>query len=41
MTSSPVRPDGHPLRVLCESLLSRLDDLSDVVTDDIRREIPS
>ncbi|MFI6623375.1 PucR family transcriptional regulator [Streptomyces sp. NPDC050528] len=41
MTSTPVRPDGHPLRVLCESLLARLDDLSDVVTDDIRRELPS
>jgi len=41
VTSSPVRPDGHPLRVLCESVLSRLDELSDVVTDDIRRELPS
>ncbi|WP_406120524.1 hypothetical protein [Streptomyces sp. NBC_00989] len=41
MTSSPVRPDGHPLRELCESLLSRIEELSIGVTDDIRREIPS
>lgn len=27
--------------MLCESLLSRLDELSDVVTDDLRRELPS
>ena len=40
-TPAPVRPDGHPLRALCESLLARLDELSEVVTDDIRREIPS
>ncbi|MGW1208645.1 hypothetical protein ACWD5F_03300 [Streptomyces sp. NPDC002499] len=41
MTSSAVRPAGHPLRELCESLLSRLEELSVGVTDDIRREIPS
>ncbi|WP_416965025.1 hypothetical protein [Streptomyces sp. Agncl-13] len=41
MTSSPVRPAGHPLRELCESLLSRIEELSIAVTDDIRREIPS
>jgi hypothetical protein len=41
VTSSPVRPDGHPLRVLCESVLSRIEELSVVVTDDIRRELPS
>ncbi|MGX9885665.1 dioxygenase family protein [Streptomyces sp. NPDC002276] len=41
MTSSAVRPDGHPLRLLCESLRSRLDELSVELTDDIRREIPS
>jgi hypothetical protein len=41
VTSSAVRPDGHPLRLLCESLQSRLDELSVELTDDIRREIPS
>lgn len=41
VTSSAVRPAGHPLRELCESLLSRLEELSVGVTDDIRREIPS
>ncbi|MGW3108182.1 hypothetical protein [Streptomyces sp. NPDC001100] len=41
MTSSAVRPDGHPLRLLCESLQSRLDELSVELTDDIRRELPS
>jgi len=41
VTASAVRPDGHPLRLLCESLQSRLDELSVELTDDIRREIPS
>ncbi|WP_329264163.1 helix-turn-helix domain-containing protein [Streptomyces sp. NBC_01478] len=41
MTFSAVRPDGDPLRLLCESLQSRIEELSNGFTDDIRREIPS
>ncbi|WP_210590335.1 CdaR family transcriptional regulator [Streptomyces sp. GESEQ-35] len=41
MTAPNVRPESDSLRKLCESLQSRVESISDEITDHVRREIPS
>ncbi|MEU9877960.1 PucR family transcriptional regulator [Streptomyces phaeochromogenes] len=41
VTASNLRPESDSLRKLCESLQSRVETISDELTDHVRREIPS